>query len=168
MSQSNKQDWFEYASKELFSMDLMESIRCLNNDNGTKSHLVEVLIRNKFNKELGINLVHTHDCGYADLVDKKRNIFIRVDAECENYKEWAADVNKYLDTYMVCIYVGFTGFVPLPNDERAYNLRNESNLFVIDPTHLNNLTMDLIRLKIHRWCEGKVKLSKFNEKASSE
>lgn len=71
MSQSNKQDWFEYASKELFSMDLMESIRCLNNDNGTKSHLVEVLIRNKFNKELGINLVHTHDCGYADLVDKK-------------------------------------------------------------------------------------------------
>ena len=99
----------------------------------------------------------------------KKNIYIRVDVECENYKEWAADVNKYLDTYMVCIYVGFVGLEGTSiHDEISYDLRNESNLFVIDPTHLNNLTMDLIRLKIHRWCEGKVKLSKFNEKASSE
>ena len=71
MSQSNKQNWFKYASEELFSKDLMDSIRWLDNDNETKSHLIEVLIRNKFNKELGINLVHVHDCEYADLVDKK-------------------------------------------------------------------------------------------------
>lgn len=146
----------------------MDSIRWLDNDNETKSHLIEVLIRNKFNKELGINLVHVHDCEYADLVDKKRNIYIRVDADCENYKEWVVDVNGYLDTYMVCIYVGFTGSVPSSNDERAYNLKNQSNLIVIDPTYLNNLTMDLIRLKIHRWCEGEVKPSKFNEKASDK
>lgn len=63
--------------------------------------------------------------------------------------------NRYLDTY-----IGFTGSVPSSNDERAYNLKNQSNL--------NNLTMDLIRLKIHRWCVRNVKLSKFNEKSSEK
>lgn len=171
MSQSNKQGWFEYASKDLFSRDLIESIRCLNDDNETKSHLIEVLIRDKFNKELGINLVYTDDCEYADLIDENANIYIRVDAECKNYKEWARATDKYFETHVVCIYVGFVGLEGTSiHDEISYDydLRNGSNLFVIDPTHSNNLTMDLIRLKIHQWCDKKVRLSKFNEKASSE
>lgn len=33
------------------------------------------------------------------------------------FMEWVIDVNKYLGAYMGCNYVGFTGFIPLPNDE---------------------------------------------------
>ena len=147
----------------------MESIRCLNDDNETKSHPIEVLIRDKFNEEIGINLVYTNDCEYADLVDENANIYICVDTECKNFKEWAVAMDKYFETYMVCIYVGFVGLEGTSiHDEISYDLRNESNLFVIDPTYLNNITMDLIRLKIQQWCGQKVKLSKFNEKASSE
>lgn len=147
----------------------MDSIRCLNDDNETKSHLVEVLIRDKFNEELGINLVYAHDCEYADLVDENANIYIRVDAECENYKKWAMATDKYFETHRVCIYVGFVGIEGTSiNDEIRCDLMSDSNLFVIDPTYLNNLTMDLIRHQIYIWCGQKVKLSKFNEKASSE
>ena len=169
MSQSNKQNWFEYASDEVFPDDLMESIRCLSEDNETKSHLVEVLIRNKFNEEFGINLVHFSDCEYADLIDENMNIYIRVDADCKDFEKWIEKTDSCFESNMVCIYIGFTGLNGGSiHEERSYELRNESNLIVIDPGVLDNLTMDLIRLKIHQWCHKDVKLSKFYEKASSE
>ena len=169
MSQSNKQDWLEYASDDVLPGDLMEYIYELEVDNKTKSQLLEFLIRDKFNKELGINLVHSSDYEYADLVDENMNIYIRVDADCENYKEWVEKTDSYLESNMVCIYIGFTGLhggsIP---EERPHESSNDCNLIVIDPGVLNNHIMDLIRLKIYRWCDKKVKLSKFYEKASSE
>ena len=167
MSQSNKQDWFEYASKKVFPTDLMNTIRCLSEDNETKSHLAEVIIRNKFNKEFGINLVHSSDCEYADLVDENMNIYIRVDAERKDYKEWVEKTDSCFETNMVCIYIGFTSLIGGSIHEE-YELKSDSNLIVIDPYYLDNHTMDLIRIKIHRWCDKDVKLSKFYEKTSSE
>ena len=169
MSQSNKQDWFEYASDYVLPGDLIEYIYELSIDNKTKSQLLEFLIRDKFNEEFGINLIHSSDCEYADLVDENMNIYIRVDADCKDYEKWVEKTDSCFETNMVCIYIGFIGLIGGSiHEERSYELRNDSNLIVIDPGVLNNHIMDLIRLKIYRWCDKKVKLSKFYEKASSE
>lgn len=162
-------DWLKYAAKELFSTELMNEIHFLEINNDKKSELLMILIQDKFEKKLGIKFKRNEGSNVVELIDEKNHIYIVIDAECESYKKWQEAMFECYEKDSVHIYIGFMGYKNIYNESfHDFDLGNSSNLIVLDPIPLNNITLDLIRLKIQQWCGQKVKLSKFNEKASSE
>lgn len=125
------------------------------------------MVKEKFNDELGLKLDYENDCDYANLIDEDHHVYIQVDADCKNYKKWLDIISEHVEKEEVCLYVGFTGFSYNNHEDlNDFEFAYVSNIMVTDPLCLNNLTLDIIRVKIHQWCDKDVKISKFNQKLS--